>query len=401
MSKDKKVKKSKNKELVPSVVPANKVNIKEGQGRSLDLVYRPVAPDDLILNTVSKMQLMSILADATKEESPILPACIGLFGDAGRGKTTIGRMVARVLNAEDHDPVRACESNTLMDIEDHPAYKEYNCANMSVDNIRDISKYFNMRSKYKYRVYFFDEVHRLNTHCINALLKYLEEPPENTLFILATNLPESITSKDAVLSRCDKISISAPDSELIQHRLSAICMAEGETCFPASVLRVIADNCDNRPRIAVKNLAAVISQVRISPNISEKDLISYAESISSSVTCENPEVADVAQTLLQSIYSGSPAKFYSAVSSMKDTVRVAKQMMWLNTMVIGSACGARTFMTNHAKAVANTAKAKKQLDNLPLLGELQCALVQLNKDVISGGGIPPDQHFYSLLEFFQ
>ena len=111
-------------------------------------------------------------------------------GPRGVGKTSIARILAHELNGVEYSG----EGNHLDIIEIDAA------SNGGVEEIRDLrDKVYISPSSGKYKVYIIDEVHMMTTSAFNALLKTLEEPPEHTIFILATTeahkLPATIVSR--------------------------------------------------------------------------------------------------------------------------------------------------------------------------------------------------------------
>lgn len=118
-------------------------------------------------------------------------------GPRGTGKTSAAKIFAKAINCqflEDGEPCNECEtckaitSGQLNDVIEIDA-----ASNNGVEEIRDIrdkAKYAPTSADYK--VYIIDEVHMLSTGAFNALLKTLEEPPKNVIFILATTEPHKI-----------------------------------------------------------------------------------------------------------------------------------------------------------------------------------------------------------------
>ncbi|MDO8304135.1 MAG: DNA polymerase III subunit gamma/tau, partial [Sedimentisphaerales bacterium] len=115
-------------------------------------------------------------------------------GPRAVGKTTTARILTRAINclnrkAGESEPCNVCvacvaiHDNKTLDVIEIDA-----ASHTGVDNVRDniISAARVGRAGLSWKVFIIDEVHMLSTSAFNALLKILEEPPSNVLFILAT-----------------------------------------------------------------------------------------------------------------------------------------------------------------------------------------------------------------------
>jgi DNA polymerase-3 subunit gamma/tau len=122
-------------------------------------------------------------------------------------------------------------------------------SNNSVDNVRELID--SLRSMpppgSKYKIYIIDEVHMLSTAAFNALLKSLEEPPPNTVFIFATTDPQKIP--ETVISRCQRYDFHRLKASTIIATLKEICEAEGVEVDEA-VLEFVAHRADGGLRDA-------------------------------------------------------------------------------------------------------------------------------------------------------
>ena len=150
-------------------------------------------------------------------------------GSRGTGKTTCAKILAKAvncLNPQNGDPCGECEicrgidDGTVLDISEIDA-----ASNNGVDNIRAIIEEAAFApSKAKYRVYIIDEVHMLSPGAFNALLKTLEEPPSNVVFILATTEVHKLPA--TVLSRCQRFDFHRIAARDIADRLEYVAQQE-------------------------------------------------------------------------------------------------------------------------------------------------------------------------------
>lgn len=150
-------------------------------------------------------------------------------GTRGTGKTTCAKVFSRAvncLNQKDGSPCNECSvcrgilNGSIMDVKEIDA-----ASNNGVDNIRDIredAQYVSADTRYT--VYIIDEVHMLSAGAFNALLKILEEPPENVIFILATT--EAHKVPQTILSRCQRFDFKRIKPDDIIRRIKEIASAD-------------------------------------------------------------------------------------------------------------------------------------------------------------------------------
>lgn len=147
----------------------------------------------------------------------------------GTGKTTAAKIFARAincLNSINGEPCNECINCKNILAENTTDVVEMDAAsNNSVENIRSIrQEVIYATTSLKYRVYIIDEAHMLSTSAFNALLKTLEEPPENVVFILATTEENKILP--TILSRCVRFEFKKISKEDISTRLAEVLKKE-------------------------------------------------------------------------------------------------------------------------------------------------------------------------------
>ena len=140
-------------------------------------------------------------------------------GPRGVGKTSMARILAKSLNCETGPtttPCNVCSNCVEITLGVSTDVIEIDGAsNTGVDDIRDLQRelmYAPTQSKFK--IYIIDEVHMLSKNAFNALLKTLEEPPENVIFIFATTEPHKVLP--TIISRCQRYDFKRIPVEAIE-----------------------------------------------------------------------------------------------------------------------------------------------------------------------------------------
>jgi DNA polymerase III subunit gamma/tau len=183
-------------------------------------------------------------------------------GPRGVGKTTTARLLAMAVNCEHKDPAKrpcgVCESCRLVRAGNHPDVTELDAAsNNSVEDIRDLREKVRLSSmRGGKRVWVLDEAHMLSRAASNALLKTLEEPPENLVFILATTEPEKLPP--TILSRCQHFRFRRLSEEEISSKLERLCKEAKVKAEPAA-LSLVARAADGAMRDAESLLERLLT----------------------------------------------------------------------------------------------------------------------------------------------
>lgn len=181
-------------------------------------------------------------------------------GTRGTGKTTIARLLAKAVNCtgEGARPCGRCANcrsimeGSFMDLIEIDA-----ASNNGVDNIRELRESVNYPPVVgRKKVYIMDEVHMLSPSAYNALLKTLEEPPENVMFILCTTEPEKLPA--TILSRCVRMDFRRVSEQALRSRLAEICSDRGIS-VDESGLGLIAQAADGSVRDGLSILEQCIS----------------------------------------------------------------------------------------------------------------------------------------------
>ena len=177
-------------------------------------------------------------------------------GSRGTGKTTCAKLLAKAVNClspEDGNPCGVCEACRAIETETATDVVEMDAAsNTGVDYIRDIREaVMYAPSMLKNRVYIIDEVHMLTQSAFNALLKTLEEPPSQVIFILATTEQQKIPA--TILSRCQRFEFRRIASDVIAKRLLYIAENENFILSPDAA-RLIARASQGGMRDAISLL---------------------------------------------------------------------------------------------------------------------------------------------------
>lgn len=187
--------------------------------------YRPQTFAQLVGQEAIAKTLSSAL-----EQQRIAPAYL-FSGPRGTGKTSSARILAKSLNCmttsrPTAQPCGTCETcrtitrGSALDVIEIDA-----ASNTGVDNIRELIE----RAQFapvqcRYKVYVIDECHMLSTAAFNALLKTLEEPPEQVVFVLATTDPQRVLP--TIISRCQRFDFRRIPLDAMTQHLMAIARQE-------------------------------------------------------------------------------------------------------------------------------------------------------------------------------
>lgn len=238
--------------------------------------YRPQTFADLVGQEVVSKSLCNAI-----EMGKISHAYL-FTGSRGTGKTSAARILAKSLNCAEGPTATPCgKCANCIDITNGSAIdvKEIDAAsNNGVEDARDIiEKVQFVPVSGKYKIFIIDEVHMLSNQAFNALLKTLEEPPKNLVFILATT--ESHKVLETIVSRCQRFDFRKIKTTDIIKRLEFISKQE-KISIEKSAIELIAHKSAGglRDAIALLDQASVLG---LGGNkISVDDVLSISGAIS-------------------------------------------------------------------------------------------------------------------------
>lgn len=251
--------------------------------------YRPQTFHDLI----GQENIVHALSNAI-ELNRISHAYL-LCGPRGTGKTSSARILAKSLNCKEGPTLTPCgKCPACLDIMNSIPVDviEIDAAsNRSVEDTQAILEkiqYVPVNGRYK--IYVIDEVHMLSNHAFNALLKTLEEPPENVIFILATTEPHKVL--DTIISRCQRFDFRRITTDDIVKRLEYISEKENIN-IAKDALYAIAKNSQGGMRDALA-LLDQISVLGVNKQIDVNDINEMLGKISYET------LSEVAQYIIES-----------------------------------------------------------------------------------------------------
>lgn len=187
--------------------------------------YRPTSIKTLLVDDDMRI----VLEDLERE----LPSVLCISGDTGCGKTTVARILARKAAGDNVDEMNVADNN-------------------GVDDMRAVAE----KSKYAplgggCKVIILDEAHTITKAGASALLKALEDVPEWTKFILATNEPAKLLK--TLRSRIMHIVMEKPRSDLLLKRCKSVLKEEGKE-VPTKKIEKLIKACDGQPRLTLNSL---------------------------------------------------------------------------------------------------------------------------------------------------
>ncbi len=190
-----------------------------GKYQILARKYRPQTFDEVVAQTAIVKTIKNALRFKKAAHAYLFS------GTRGTGKTTLARLFAKALNCknltENFEPCNTCQScKEITASRSLDVIEIDGASNRGIDDIRQINDTIGYSPSGNYKIYIIDEVQMLTKEAFNALLKTLEEPPENIKFFFATTEPHKVLA--TIVSRTQRFELKRISTDLIIKKLESI-----------------------------------------------------------------------------------------------------------------------------------------------------------------------------------
>ena len=295
-----------------------------------------------------------------------------VFGPPGTGKTTTARIIHRYINCEEGNACGECHT-CKTNPESHMDFTNISAGvNGKVDDIRSLIKSSKIAPYSNKRIIVIDECHQLTGASAEALLVPIEEPSNDTIWILCTTNPEKL--KTTLVNRCVRLSMKPVEMMDIAKRLGSIAKKEGVNLVRSeegkTALKTIADLSSGSMRTAISILESVLYAAAAGEDINSRDVINiYATS--AEVDLDKASVSLIAALLNNDLKAA--IKFIRVSGNVRGLVNKSR---WLLDYLIGSKTSSAKFTPYSGRLFNELAKKKGISVNLSDVLQLQLILVK-------------------------
>jgi len=246
-------------------------------------------------------------------------------GPRGTGKTSTARLLAKALNCEqpqDGEPCNACQSCEEITAGHSLDVIEIDAAsNRGIDDARELREQVRFSaSGGRYRVFIIDEFHMLTNEAFNALLKTLEEPPANVIFVLATTEPHKILP--TIVSRCQRFDFQRIALPALLKHLQKVAAAE-QIGVSAQALEAIARKAAGGGRDALSLLDQVHAMSAPGETLSDALVYQVLGLI------DEETLLSLAQSLFQSQVEPLLGHLQSLLEKGHDSLQIIQELLQL------------------------------------------------------------------------
>ena len=286
---------------------------------TLALEYRPRELTDLKGQEHVSLVLTKMLS-RWQEGTIELPKGLIFTGSFGCGKTTTARIVAAYLNCLNENsgrrPCAKCaQCDAIFNKFTSDAVLEIDGATSGlVDDVRQLRQTARLSHSGLYRVIVIDEVHSMSAQAFSALLKQLEEPPPQVLYILVTT--DYLQVPSTIRSRCLTFTFTPVAQSAIASRLEEICEREGFE-YDAAGLSYLARQANG----AMRDALMLLEQATIASSASYEAVSTLWPSVADSFASEFVSTASAA-----SMKAGQ-ALIRDAFDQTRDSVRLVDSII--------------------------------------------------------------------------
>jgi len=282
--------------------------------------YRPQTFRELVGQEVLVQTLTNAIKSNRLHHSYILT------GIRGVGKTTTARIIAKTINClnkvDDATACNECDNCVAITNSKHPDVIEIDAASKTgVDDMREIIDniaYAPVSANYK--IYIIDEVHMLSNSAFNALLKTLEEPPKNVMFIFATTEIRKVPI--TIISRCQRFDLRRLNEDEIALHLENILEKENIS-FEKEAISLIAKMSEG----SVRDSLSLLDQAIVNNN-SDKITLSLVEKMLG--VNDKSLVISLFDNLAKGNFENSLQDFNKFYSTSSDILKLTTDLMEIN-----------------------------------------------------------------------